>query len=281
MRRRYSRDLTGVDLADPRHPARRDGDQPAGRALRPAGDPPRLGDLRRRPAISVRLRHLRRARRGRLRRRGARPAQPADHPRDDRGGGARDPRRRRASLLARRRPFLTWPLLKAHAEKYGPLALVQFDAHQDTWADDGKKLSHGTFVARAVREGIVNPARSIQIGVRTHAPEDCGIEVLSAYDVHRLTPDGGGAAHPRAGRRHAGLSDLRHRLPRPGLRARHRHAGRRRAVLRAGADGARRASATSISSAATWWRSRRPTTMPTSRRSPPRRWRSTISGCWR
>ena len=49
--------------------------------------------------------------------------------------------------------FITWPLLKAHAAKHGPLALVQFDAHQDTWPDDGKKLSHGTFVARAVRRG--------------------------------------------------------------------------------------------------------------------------------
>jgi agmatinase len=86
--------------------------------------------------------------------------------------------------------FITWPLLKAHAERFGPLALIQFDAHQDTWADDGKKLSHGTFVARAVREGIVNPARSIQIGIRTHAPEDCGLETLSAYDVHRLPADG-------------------------------------------------------------------------------------------
>jgi agmatinase len=86
--------------------------------------------------------------------------------------------------------FITWPLLKAHAAKHGPLALVQFDAHQDTWPDDGKKLSHGSFVARAVREGIVNPDRSIQIGIRTQAPEDCGIEILSAYDVHRLTADG-------------------------------------------------------------------------------------------
>jgi agmatinase len=86
--------------------------------------------------------------------------------------------------------FITWPLLQAHAAKHGPLALVQFDAHQDTWPDDGKKLSHGSFVLRAVREGIVNPARSIQIGVRTQAPEDCGILALSAYDVHRLTPDG-------------------------------------------------------------------------------------------
>jgi agmatinase len=86
--------------------------------------------------------------------------------------------------------FITWPLLKAHARKHGPLALVQFDAHQDTWADDGSKLSHGSFVARAVREGIVNPERSIQIGVRTQAPEDCGIAILPAYDVHRLSPDG-------------------------------------------------------------------------------------------
>ena len=85
--------------------------------------------------------------------------------------------------------FITWPLLTAHAAKYGPLALVQFDAHQDTWPDDGKKLSHGSFVGRAVREGLVNAARSIQIGIRTHAPEDCGILTLSAYDAHRLTPD--------------------------------------------------------------------------------------------
>jgi agmatinase len=86
--------------------------------------------------------------------------------------------------------FITWPLLKAHAAKYGPLALVQFDAHQDTWLDDGQKLSHGTFVGRAVREGIINAERSIQIGIRTQAPEDCGILTLSAHDVHRLTPDG-------------------------------------------------------------------------------------------
>ena len=36
--------------------------------------------------------------------------------------------------------FITWPLLKAHAAKHGPLARVQFDAHQDTWPDDGTKL---------------------------------------------------------------------------------------------------------------------------------------------
>lgn len=86
--------------------------------------------------------------------------------------------------------FVTWPLLKTHAARHGPLALIQFDAHQDTWADDGRKMSHGSFVGRAVRQGMVDPDRSIQIGIRTHAPEDCGIELLHAYDVHRLGPDG-------------------------------------------------------------------------------------------
>ena len=83
--------------------------------------------------------------------------------------------------------FITWPLLKAHAAKHGPLALVQFDAHQDTWFDDGKRIDHGSFVGRAVREGLIDPDRSIQIGIRTHAPEDCGIRILYGYDVEEMS----------------------------------------------------------------------------------------------
>jgi len=84
--------------------------------------------------------------------------------------------------------FITWPLLKAQAARHGPLALVQFDAHQDTWPDDGAKLSHGSFVARAVAQGVIDPARSIQVGIRTQAPETCGIEIVHAYDLHGLPP---------------------------------------------------------------------------------------------
>ena len=82
--------------------------------------------------------------------------------------------------------FVTWPLLKAHAAKHGPLALVQFDAHQDTWPDDGARIDHGTFVGRAVREGIVDPDRSIQIGIRTHAPDDFGIAILFGHDLEEM-----------------------------------------------------------------------------------------------
>ena len=82
--------------------------------------------------------------------------------------------------------FVTYPLLRTLAAKHGPLALVQFDAHQDTWYDDGMRIDHGTFVGRAVREGLVDPARSIQIGIRTHAPHDCGIEILYGRDIEEM-----------------------------------------------------------------------------------------------
>ncbi|CAN7258597.1 agmatinase [Neorhizobium tomejilense] len=83
--------------------------------------------------------------------------------------------------------YVTWPLLKAHAAKHGPMALVQFDAHQDTWLDDEGRIDHGSFVARAVRAGLIDPARSIQVGIRTHAPEDFGIRLLYGHEVEEMT----------------------------------------------------------------------------------------------
>ena len=89
----------------------------------------------------------------RLRRLPARPAQPADDPGDDRARGAKRSSKPTCILLSLGGDhFVTWPLLKAHAANHGPLALVQFDAHQDTWADDGKRIDHGSFVgARRAR----------------------------------------------------------------------------------------------------------------------------------
>ena len=84
--------------------------------------------------------------------------------------------------------FMTYPLLRAHAEKFGPLALVQFDAHQDTWADDGTRVDHGTMISRAVREGLIEIGRSVQVGIRTIAPETLGITILDALLVHDAGP---------------------------------------------------------------------------------------------
>ena len=80
---------------------------------------------------------------------------------------------------------VAYPLLKAHAKKHGPVALVQFDAHCDTWPDDGTRFDHGTMFARAAAEGIVDVKRSTQVGLRTYNSSDHGIEILTGRWVHR------------------------------------------------------------------------------------------------
>jgi agmatinase len=81
--------------------------------------------------------------------------------------------------------FVAWPLLRAHAARHGPLALIQFDAHGDLWPDDPGRIDHGTMIGRAIREGVVDPARSTQIGIRTFHDEAMGLEILTAPWLHR------------------------------------------------------------------------------------------------
>lgn len=82
--------------------------------------------------------------------------------------------------------FVSYPLLKAHVEKNGrPLALVHFDAHCDTWADDAPdSLNHGTMFYKAVKEGLIDPKRSVQIGIRTWNDDFLGLTVIGADEVH-------------------------------------------------------------------------------------------------
>ncbi|TYR80708.1 agmatinase [Priestia megaterium] len=57
--------------------------------------------------------------------------------------------------------------LRAIAKKHGPVALLQFDAHSDTWDSYfDKKYNHGTVFRRAIEEGLIDVSRSIQIGMR-------------------------------------------------------------------------------------------------------------------
>lgn len=59
------------------------------------------------------------------------------------------------------------PLIRAAAAAHGPLALLQLDAHTDTWDSYfGSRYTHGTVFRRALEEGIVDPAASVQIGLR-------------------------------------------------------------------------------------------------------------------
>ncbi len=76
--------------------------------------------------------------------------------------------------------FITNPLLHAHVGAYGPLSLVHFDAHSDTWRDDGKRIDHGTMFFHAAEEGLVDPAPSVHVGIRTHNDETHGFTILDA-----------------------------------------------------------------------------------------------------
>lgn len=82
--------------------------------------------------------------------------------------------------------FITYPLLQAHAEKYGaPLSLIHFDAHCDTWADDVPgSMNHGTMLYKAIRDGLIDPHRSVQIGIRTWNDDFMGMHVIGADWVH-------------------------------------------------------------------------------------------------
>jgi len=84
------------------------------------------------------------------------------------------------------------PELRAAAETHGPVALVQFDSHADTWdAYFGKKYNHGTVFKRAVEEGLLRPEKSIQVGMRgslydagdMQVSRDLGLELLTTDDV--------------------------------------------------------------------------------------------------
>ena len=80
--------------------------------------------------------------------------------------------------------FVTYPLLQACAEKHGPLSLIHFDAHSDTWEDDEGRIDHGTMFWHAAQEGVVAPSRSTQIGMRTYNSSTHGFNVYSAEWVH-------------------------------------------------------------------------------------------------
>ena len=85
--------------------------------------------------------------------------------------------------------FVTYPILKAIAAKYGSVALLHFDAHCDTWEDDGTRLDHGTMFLRAKQEGLIKVEKSCQIGLRTYNDQDHGFEILTAPWVLREGAD--------------------------------------------------------------------------------------------
>ena len=92
---------------------------------------------------------------------------------------------------------VTLPLLRAVSKRRGgPLALVHFDAHVDTWPDNfGQRFAHGSVFFHAIEEGLIDPHRTVQIGIRSPVQRDVydwtlqrGVTIVTAQEVHELGP---------------------------------------------------------------------------------------------
>ncbi len=91
---------------------------------------------------------------------------------------------------------ITLALLRALAKKRGPTALIHFDAHVDTWPDRfGQPYGHGSVFYHAIEEGLIDPRRMVQIGIRSPVSREVhdwtaarGVVIISAQDVHASEP---------------------------------------------------------------------------------------------
>jgi agmatinase len=93
---------------------------------------------------------------------------------------------------------ITLAELRAHAKRHGPLALVQLDAHADTWDEYfGMKVFHGTTFRRAAEEGLIDANASVQAGMRgsLYTPDDeklstdLGFRLIPAEELRALGPE--------------------------------------------------------------------------------------------
>ena len=87
---------------------------------------------------------------------------------------------------------VTLPLLRALSRRLGPVGLVHFDAHVDTWPDSfGQTYGHGSTFFHAINEKLIDPRRTVQIGIRSPMQRKIyewtvgkGVTILPAMKVH-------------------------------------------------------------------------------------------------
>jgi agmatinase len=91
---------------------------------------------------------------------------------------------------------ITLALLRALTRRQGPVGLVHFDGHVDTWPESfGLVFGHGSPFYHAIEEGLIDPRRTIQIGIRSPLHRDIfdwtvgkGVTIVSAEEVHETGP---------------------------------------------------------------------------------------------
>jgi agmatinase len=93
---------------------------------------------------------------------------------------------------------ITLAELRVNAKRHGPLALVQLDAHGDTWDEYfDQKYFHGTTFRRAAEEGLIDPTASVQAGMRGPLFQSSdlddgralGFQVIPSEELRELGPE--------------------------------------------------------------------------------------------
>jgi agmatinase len=85
---------------------------------------------------------------------------------------------------------ISLPILRALARRHGPVGLVHFDSHTDCWDQYfGSKYFHGTMFRRAVEEGVIDPQRTIQLGIRGPLYEATDFDFQAQHRMQIVTID--------------------------------------------------------------------------------------------
>jgi agmatinase len=85
---------------------------------------------------------------------------------------------------------ISLPILRAISKRHGPVGLVHFDSHTDCWDQYfGSKYFHGTMFRRAVEEGVIDPTRTIQLGIRGPLYEPTDFDFQAEHGMQVITID--------------------------------------------------------------------------------------------
>ncbi|KAI0446192.1 arginase family-domain-containing protein [Xylaria telfairii] len=101
---------------------------------------------------------------------------------------------------------ITLPLLRSINRAYGPVSVIHFDSHLDTWRpkvfggspSEVASINHGTYFYHAAREGLLANDTNVHAGIRTtlSGPSDyendgyCGFEIIEAREIDKIGTDG-------------------------------------------------------------------------------------------
>ncbi|WP_340013289.1 agmatinase [Paenibacillus sp. FSL K6-1318] len=78
--------------------------------------------------------------------------------------------------------------VRAAKEKYGEIALIHFDSHQDSLNSEGTSIFHGSFAYDLAAEGAIDASKSVQVFIRTEMPNEMGYNIIHANEALNQTP---------------------------------------------------------------------------------------------